>query len=103
MKKERNLFKYVLYVVIFIVAVAVYFSCESKIEEQTKEFKETVYIGYSNEADYNNEIQYTTFDEVEAYTFTKDLYSSFYYFDQLNESEKKVYNLIRYAFENNQT
>lgn len=78
-----------------------YVICNHRIKTETENWSKQVYIGYSNKPDYNDYVEYKTIEEFKAYEFEKELYSSFYYYDQLNESEKIVYNLIRFAYENN--
>lgn len=71
------------------------------IEKEVEEWNKVVYIGYSNKVDYDDYVEYETLETLEAYEFEKELYSNFYYYDQLNESEKTVYNLLRFAYEKN--
>ncbi len=71
------------------------------IEKEVEEWNKVVYIGYSNKVDYDDYIEYETLEILKAYEFEKELYSNFYYYDQLNESEKTVYNLLRFAYEKN--
>ncbi len=78
-----------------------YVICNHRIKTETENWNKQVYIGYSNKPDYNDYVEYKTIEEFKAYEFEKELYSSFYYYNRLNESEKIVYNLIRFAYENN--
>ncbi len=89
-----------LIIILCIFAVG-YVVSNQYIEKEVEEWNKVVYIGYSNKVDYDDYVQYETLETLEAYEFEKELYSNFYYYDQLNESEKTVYNLLRFAYEKN--
>lgn len=88
-------------IIILCVFAIGYVVSDQYIKNETEEWNKVIYVGYSNKEDYDDYVHYETLEKFKAYKFEKELYSNFYYYDQLNESEKIVYNLLRFAYEKN--